>query len=163
MSKPLTDAEYETIATMLRGGSSYTEIHKATGRANGTIARVAKEIGHKPAHSAASRLRNAHAARSAYCAETRAEHASTAQERVGELLAAFHDDVPAAVATSKGVEVITMRPTARDYRDRSMAVQTMQRMVLDVHKADAKAEESPQATLLVQFVSSIRGDGDSAN
>lgn len=153
---PLTEDERETIATMLRGGSSYGQIVKATGRSTGSISRVAKDIGHHASQSSAARTRVARQARTAYSAEVRADHASKAQARIGDLLGTFHNEVTVAVSTPRGAEVITMKPTARDYRDRASAIQTLQRMVLDVMKADTQAEESPHTSLLVQFVSDLR-------
>jgi hypothetical protein len=155
MSTPVTDYERKAIAEMLREGKSRADIRKATGRSAGTIEDVAREIGHEADQSSVARMRSAQMARSAFCAERRAESAAKAQERLDEILAGFFETQPVVVGGMGGAEVLTVKPDAKAIRDRASAIQTLQRMVLDVKRADERADEGQAKGLLERLVEGL--------
>ena len=59
-----------------------------------------------------------------------------------------------------GAEVLSVRPDARAIRDRASAVQTLQRMVLDVKRADERADEGQAKGLLERLVEGLDAVAD---
>lgn len=86
MPGPLTEPERDRIAGLLRDGHSRAEIARMTGRGSSTIQRVAKAIGFTADEQRQVKTANARAARSAFCAERRAEYAARLQEAAEALL-----------------------------------------------------------------------------
>ncbi len=160
MANPVTDDERQRIADLLDEGMSYAKVAKTMGRGVGTIAAVAKAVGHSAEQSAVARTRNANIARSAFCEERRAKSAASAQERLDEILAKFWEDQPVVSGGMNGAEVLSVRPDARAIRDRASAVQTLQRMVLDVKRADERADEGQAKGLLERLVEGLDAVAD---
>lgn len=148
----LSDDERSTILALLRGGSSYGEIRKATGRSDGTIAKIAKAHGVSSEHSVAARTQAARRARSAYSAEVRAENAAAAEQELRQLIDTLHDPRPQVVP---GKGVVEAKPTAKDLRDLAGAAESLHRIVAGVHRMDSRAEESPSKGLLERLVESL--------
>lgn len=144
MYNPLTDDERETIIGHINAGMTRNRIAEVIGRSPSTITRVAQSIGHDflPGVDARtqSTLTRAHEARSAYCAERRAEIAANATMRVEELLATFMAQRPTLVAGKGGAEIVEVSPDARAIRDLASAVNTLTRTVLDIDRHDNRAD-----------------------
>lgn len=133
MAKPLTDDERQRIITLIEAGKGCAEIAREVGRAVDTVSRIGKDIGHTFGRT---NLARALEARSAYSAEARAASAARAQERLDEVLALMGERQQVAVGTREGVEVVSLKPDARAWKDWAQAVNMLQRTVLDVKRAD---------------------------
>jgi hypothetical protein len=88
MAKALSQEERDEIARLMAEGKSRNEIAALTGRSNGTITRLAAEIGHRFGQT---NLTHAHEARSAYSAERRAALAAKLTEEAELLLEQLHE------------------------------------------------------------------------
>lgn len=86
----VTDAERERIIGLLRDGMSQERIAREVGRGVGTVARIAKAAGITAEGRTAEALARARAARSAFCAERRAELAARLQVEAELLLDELH-------------------------------------------------------------------------
>jgi len=142
VAKPLTSDERHTITELIQAGEPLRRIAQPTGRSRGTITGIAKTLGHTFGQSQA---REAREARSAYCAEARANAARLAQERLEELLVSFVDERPVVVNSKDGPEVVMTRPDARAIRDLASAVHTLQRTGLDIDRHDNRNDEGAAA------------------
>lgn len=139
MAAPLSDDEKDQIIRLLGEGLSYADIARTTGRSHGTVGRVAQSIGHR---SGQTNLTRAHEARSAFCAERRAQAAATAQETVDRLLAEFFDSRPVVAKDGEGMVVtLTLPPDWKGLADMAKAVNLLQRTVIDVDRHDRKDDE----------------------
>lgn len=154
----LSDDERSTILALLRGGSSYGEIRDATGRSVGSIAKVAKDNGVNAEHSAADRTRVARQARAAYSAERRAEFAARLQEEAEHLLEQMRGRYLAFNFGGKDntyEEHELDEPPVEAKRQLMAAIREAERTILDIKKADERADESPSKGLLERLVESL--------
>lgn len=137
MAKPLTDDERQHIVTLIESGKPAREIAKTAGRSVDTVSRIAKDIGWTFGRT---NLARACEARSAYCAQVRAEDAAEAQVKVRKILGLMGERQEVAVSTKDGVEVLTLKPDARAWKDWAQAVNLLQRTVLDIKRADDQGD-----------------------
>lgn len=139
MAKPLTDDERERIEQLLGEGKSARDIAELAGRSVDTVSRIARSIGHDFGRTNLARARKA---RSAYCAEARAEAAEKAQEWLQRILDNPEAPRPQlAMRKGGGMEVVMVGPDAKAVRDLANAVHTLQRTVLDIDRHDNRHDE----------------------
>lgn len=123
------------------------------GRSPDTVSRIAKTIGHRFGRT---NLASATTARSAYCAEVRAEHAAQkAQERMG---CCSTSSTKEPLYSLDGELIGRGRPDARSARDLASAVESLQRTVLMVDRHDNKGGVDPSA--LGAFLAGMFGVGE---
>lgn len=160
MPPPISDEKRAKILALCEAGNSCRSIAKEVGVSHDTVSRIAATIGHVFGRTNLARAREA---RSAFCAEVRADAAAKAQERVMELLLERMGEDQQEVV--KGGEdagcVVTRKANARDWRDWASAVSVLQRTVLDVDKHDNAGGQDVEAKgLIVRIVESARASAE---
>lgn len=159
MAKPLTDQERDDIARLLQDGKSHAEIARTVGRATGTVANVAKAIGHTGDQSASLRVRRANEGRSAYSAERRASIAATLTQRAEELLAEMEGRYLVFNFGGKDntyEEHELESPPIEAKRQMIQAAREAIRTVLDIDRHDNRQDEG--AAAVDQWLRDIVGD-----
>ena len=162
---PVTDAERERIAGLLELGKSRAVIRRLTGRSAGTIDKVARERGlygmSDAGQSPLARTRNAHAARSAYAAEARADLANVALQRAMEIVADDLGATSTAVFNFGGKdnefnEAVVNGVPSKDKALLSKAAKDLMDTVLKVLDHDTRSDQGGSAVDL--FLDWIKGE-----
>lgn len=156
----LTDDERASMIELIRSGVGRREVARQTKRSTTTVTRVAAEIGWDWLAACDARtqssLARAHEARTAYSAEERAVDAAGMQQRIKTILAGFDDEREVTLATGKGVRQVMAKPDWRAVESLSKAINTLQRTVLDIKRADDQGDGHAEARgLLERIVESL--------
>lgn len=141
MAKPLTDDERAEIVELLERGLSCGAIAKQVGRSGDTVSRIARDVGHRFGRSNSLRAQEA---RSAYCAERRADIAAAATERAEQVLQRMEG--PHRVFNFGGRdntfnEEILDQPPVDAQRAMAQTIRDLMRTVIEIHRLDTKADE----------------------
>lgn len=156
MAAKLTDDEREAIEELIRSGLSRNDIVERCGRSNGTVTRIAREIGWTFGQT---NLAHAHDARSAYSAERRAELAARFTEECERLLDQLHEPHLAFNFGGKDntyEEHELDEPPVDAKRALIQSAREAMRTVLDISRHDEKADEG--AAVVDQWLRGVIGD-----
>lgn len=163
MAAPLTDDERANIIALIEAGMSRRDIAKQVHRDPATITRIAKSIGHdwlsKADDRTQSSLARAHKARSAYCAERRAEMAGRLQVAAERMLEQL--DEPFVAFSFGGRDNLYnehefLHPPVDAQFTIVRAVRESMRTVLDIDRHDNRADEG--AAAVDEWLRGVIGD-----